>query len=1112
MFFLILLPVSGFCQEEEPADTTAPTGSMVIEGGETYTTSRSISIILSADDSGGTGVAGYYLSEDNTKTPSPTYFTPASSTQMYNQTVSFQLSEGDGAKAVYVWFVDVAENISAAFSDSITLDQTAPGDVQTSINDASGFVSTSLVTVILSANDLTGIEGYYLSENSETPSAFLFETIDPATTSVNYNVPFTLSKNAGLKTIYAWLIDVFGHISAPVSANVDLSYGWVRVIGTDMWDGARSITMDMDGNSYVVGYTDGDHSDDLYPVKAFVSKVSPSGDIIWTGTVGEEATFNTSAEHVAVDGYGNVFIGGSYNIDTTMDFEYRTDDAFIAKFDADGNRQWLNIYEGSTLRLSRINGIGVDSSNNLYTIGYTNGILELSDTVTISFSEGSGNFLAKYDGNGNLQWGTDLYPEESGGDLLSGNGGFSVDDSGNIFIAGTANDGFDGQTGYGSWDILLAKFNSNGEKQWTKLHGTVDIESCWDLFMDSYGKIYVTGSIREAGANNFKGYAKKFDSNGDHIWTKDIPTAQTDDKSLSPKGISVDSKGNVYVIGTISVSYGEDTFPDLFIKKYSDSGLSIWTKRIATNEPSSEEGSDIYIGPRDMVYAVGSIYNYYVDNGFAGQQSNGAKSDGFIWKSAPDDLLDTIHPVFGALTINGGNETSALQTITLNLNTTDNIGVTGYAVSEGGAIPPPSAFTLIEETATLSEDVQYTFENADTGTKKVYVWYRDAFGNFSKAASASIDYTGDIDAPVGETPVIDGGKDESQSTTVSVEISATDNVAVTGYCLTEGSNIEPAIGDFTIINTPSPDFTKTVSFTLQNTTAGPFSIYVWFIDAAENISDPMRGGGDMADTRPPITTIDPPFGYYDGPVKVTLTATDDSDRYIDETLYTSVVTKYTINDGDILTYSGDEGSGPFEITPPVVVKYLSADNYGYDFMGANLETLQVATYGLNQPLSGSVDAGETTSQLFSASAGSTLRIDFSLEESASTQSLRTPYNSSGCVTTLSLKRPDSSVYGEYSYTGGTKEILVIGATEGEWTLEIDRSDCGTAASFEATVNEAPADGNIPGTPSLARILRFLQILTDSDHSGLDTSHDINNDGRIGIAEAIQMLRTIADTE
>ncbi|MBN2299378.1 MAG: fibronectin type III domain-containing protein, partial [Deltaproteobacteria bacterium] len=100
-------------------DVTPPTGSIVINNSSPLTSTRVVTLNLSAADSGGS-VAGMRLSNDG-----QSYSDEAA----YSTSQQWVLTEGDGVKTVYVLFKDAAGNwMSTPVSDSIELQLDTDGD------------------------------------------------------------------------------------------------------------------------------------------------------------------------------------------------------------------------------------------------------------------------------------------------------------------------------------------------------------------------------------------------------------------------------------------------------------------------------------------------------------------------------------------------------------------------------------------------------------------------------------------------------------------------------------------------------------------------------------------------------------------------------------------------------------------------------------------------------------------------------------------------------------------------------------------------------------------------------------------------------------------------
>ncbi len=98
------------------ADTTPPTGSILIKSGAAYTNTPAVTLNLSATDDSG-AISQMQCSNDNL-----TYTVP----EPYATTKTWTLPSGDGTKTVYVKFSDSTGNWSPPVSASITLDTVSP--------------------------------------------------------------------------------------------------------------------------------------------------------------------------------------------------------------------------------------------------------------------------------------------------------------------------------------------------------------------------------------------------------------------------------------------------------------------------------------------------------------------------------------------------------------------------------------------------------------------------------------------------------------------------------------------------------------------------------------------------------------------------------------------------------------------------------------------------------------------------------------------------------------------------------------------------------------------------------------------------------------------------
>jgi hypothetical protein len=98
----------------DKSDIVPPTGSIRINNDTHYAKSQRVKLDLSATDP--SGIAQMCISNDITCT----------SWVKYRRRISWILPAGDGEKTVYAWFKDRSDNISSAYSDSITLNTAIP--------------------------------------------------------------------------------------------------------------------------------------------------------------------------------------------------------------------------------------------------------------------------------------------------------------------------------------------------------------------------------------------------------------------------------------------------------------------------------------------------------------------------------------------------------------------------------------------------------------------------------------------------------------------------------------------------------------------------------------------------------------------------------------------------------------------------------------------------------------------------------------------------------------------------------------------------------------------------------------------------------------------------
>ncbi|MBF0236783.1 MAG: hypothetical protein HQM12_03695 [SAR324 cluster bacterium] len=208
-------------------------------------------------------------------------------------------------------------------------------------------------------------------------------------------------------------------------------------------------------------------------------------------------------------------------------------------------------------------------------------------------------------------------------------------------------------------------------------------------------------------------------------------------------------------------------------------------------------------------------------------------------------VTDTTSPTNIQISINSGASTTSTTAVTLSLSATDDVGVTGYYVSESSSTPSSNAsgWQSITSTTSYSNSVSFSLTGSTTPgsySRTVYAWYKDTVGNVSSSVSDSITLVvADSTVPSNASVSINSGNEATASRSVTLTLSATDDVGITGYLVSE-SSAKPASSDAGWVSaTSSSSFSKTVDYSLSSG-YGVKRVYAWFRDAAGNLSEAVN--------------------------------------------------------------------------------------------------------------------------------------------------------------------------------------------------------------------------------------------------------------------------------
>lgn len=353
------------------------------------------------------------------------------------------------------------------------------------------------------------------------------------------------------------------------------------------------------------------------------------------GGDGEENDYNgivkANNQFVYIGGHTtsltNIATSGSFQPNLTF---YR--DAFIAKFDSQGQRIWGTYYGGSIFR-----AIDLDSNNNIYAVGETSNTYNIATPGShqTTYNGWFDGILIKFDSNGQRIWGT-YYGGEGIDQIVC----IKIDHNQNIFVAGMSQSRNNITTansfkpvvarsinGNQAEESFLAKFTPNGQRIWATYYGgndgndwisSIDIDTNNNVFCSgttmSYTGISTPGAYQEIFKNTAvtwnDTFIVKFNTDGQRLFGTYYGGTDYDYN----KYIKVDKENNFIITGQTRSNNGIGNLNsfqpnngggfDSYLAKFTNNGNLIWSTFYGGQ--SGEEGVSIDIDENNSIYFYGS--------------------------------------------------------------------------------------------------------------------------------------------------------------------------------------------------------------------------------------------------------------------------------------------------------------------------------------------------------------------------------------------------------------------------------------------------------------------------------------------------------------------------
>ena len=381
------------------------------------------------------------------------------------------------------------------------------------------------------------------------------------------------------------------HDIVVVKYDNDGAIQWIHSAGGHGGDVGHGIGIDAAHNVYVAGEVEqtANYGGGITVTSAgandiFLAKYNPSGVIQWVKRWG--STGNDKALSVAVSPAGDCFITGYFSLSVSFGGTQLNStgsrDVFLAKVNSSGTVQWAKRAGGNGD--DKAEGISLDVNGNIYLAGsYTNSAS--FGGTNISNSGNYSAFVAKYNSNGSIQW------VKSAGACCDTTQfrAVTVDDNDNVYAAGnfqsTVNFGNNSFTSSGSKDVILVKYDSNGNLIWARQGGGSDEDIAYGIVADNINNtIYITGNVSAAGhfgsfnytIAGFKDiFVAAYDQSGNVLWDKINGGGHRDIGSA----ITVDKLGYIYTTGLFNgtayfdfytiTGYPDTPWADFYIDKLS---------------------------------------------------------------------------------------------------------------------------------------------------------------------------------------------------------------------------------------------------------------------------------------------------------------------------------------------------------------------------------------------------------------------------------------------------------------------------------------------------------------------------------------------------------------
>jgi len=249
-------------------------------------------------------------------------------------------------------------------------------------------------------------------------------------------------------------------------------------------------------------------------------------------------------------------------------------------------------FQFGTNNYDSANGVAVDASGVVYVAGGTQGSMDRAN------AGGSDSYLAKITRGQGLLW-----TRQTGTRWDESFEGVAIGVSGQVFVTGDAMKPLVNYPYYAQSDISVVSYSDSGNRLWEAQTGGTEADWPKDVAVGPDGSVYAAGTRIVSSIED--GFVVKVDStSGSLAWMRSFATSTTD----TVQSVAVDGSGNVLVSGNTLGDLGGANAGgyDAFVRKYNSNGDVLWTRQVGSDH--NDTGTSVGFDAEGNVYLGGETY------------------------------------------------------------------------------------------------------------------------------------------------------------------------------------------------------------------------------------------------------------------------------------------------------------------------------------------------------------------------------------------------------------------------------------------------------------------------------------------------------------------------